>query len=227
MKPGQVLTRWWQKLVAGGLLTPQDLYHEARQENPDPAVWERFFQLPDDEGWKAPERLKAPMWFSTNAYLLQGGKADWQFCDHRLMRWAAIFVELARRRGIPLYVHTAFRGMVEQQKAFDAGRSKATPGRSAHGIGEAVDIVHGALQWQLTPQEWQLLHVLGLRALDRLNATLRKEDKLHLTWGGSFKALYDPAHWEISDYRSRLRVLNEGPPVRVMPRAILRQKWYY
>lgn len=224
MKPGQVLTRWWQELVAGRLTTPQDIYRTALYENPDPAqAADRW--LDEDlrySRWEAPQRLRAPAFMRSEAFLRQGEKADWQYCDRRLMRWAALFQEYARKRGIPLYVHTAFRGEADQNKAAAAGHSKATYGRSAHNIGEAVDIVHSVFHWDLSRQEWAMLHVLGRLALDRVNADLPKLLKLDLVWGGEFTKLYDPAHWEIRDFRSRLRRLPSGPAVRHMPRALLR-----
>jgi hypothetical protein len=223
MKPGQVLTQWFQRYVLGALKSPQDIYREAMQENPDAALAsDRFFSVPPDvETWAAPERLKALHRFTSEAYLTQGDKADWQSCDPRLMRWAALFIEYARKRGIPLYVFCATRTEAEQSKAWAAGNSNARYPSSAHNIGEAVDIVHSVFHWDMSKQEWALLHTLGLRALDRINSTLKKADKLELTWGGTFKSLYDPAHWEVKDYRDRLRRLPLADPVRFTPRAIL------
>lgn len=222
MRAGQVITLWWQRYVLGAFKSPQDLYAASIAENPDAAqASDRFFGVPDDRGWHAPERLRAPSRFLQEAYLSQGHLADWQSVDLRLMRFAAVFVELARKRGIPLYVHCAMRTEAEQAKAHVAGNSKAVYPHSAHNIGEAVDIVHSLFHWDLSPQEWSLLHVLGLRALDLVNADVKKADKLVLTWGGSFKRLYDPAHWEVADYRNRIKRLPVGPPERYTPRAIL------
>lgn len=219
MKPGQVLTQWFQDLMAGRLRTPQQVYRAAAAERSMGEA--RFFDEPEYEGWQAPQRLLAPGFIGTDGYIRQGEKADWQHCDRRLMRWAAMVVEAARKRGVPLYVHCAFRGEAEQAMVNARGNSKAAFPRSAHNIGEAVDIVHGTYHWNMTRQEWDLIRVLGERALDRLNAGLNKADKLHLKWGGTFKTLYDPAHWEIEDYRSRIRRLDEGPPLHLQPRRIL------
>lgn len=219
MKPGQKLTEWWQRFVRGELRSPQDIFHAASNEVPMPDS--RFLGVPDDVGWSAPARLAAPAFMRKDAFLRQMDRADWQHVDRRLMRWAAVFIELARKRDIPLYVHCALRTEVDQARVNIQGNSKAHYPRSAHNIGEAVDIVHGVYHWEMTRQEWQMLYVLGLRALDLVNADLKKADKLDLTWGGHFKSLYDPAHWEIADYRSRIRRLPVGPPVRYTPRAIL------
>lgn len=223
MKPGQVLTRWWQEYVLGRLLTPQDICACARAEALDPAKSsDRFFGIPvDSPTWDVPVRLQAPSFIGSTPQLKQFDRADWLHVDHRLMYWSALFQEMAKKRGIPLYVHSALRGKAEQDRAVAAGNSKAAYPSSAHNIGEAVDIVHGVFHWEMSRQEWALLHVLGRLALERVNARLNKDDKLSLTWGGDFKSLYDPAHWEITDFRTRRRALPDAPPVRATPKAIL------
>lgn len=220
---GQVLTQWWQDYVAGRFLRPAQIRGAALAENPDPAhLTARFFDEPQDSAlWEAPQRLRAPNYVNSNAYLAQMEYADWQQTDPRLMRWAAMYIEMARKRGIPLYVHCAYRTEAEQIRAYAGGFSTTPYPRSAHNNGEAVDIVHGVYHWQLTKQEWAMLHVLGRLALDRLNADLKKADKLELTWGGDFKSLYDPAHWEVADYRARIKRRPTLPPVRMTPRGIL------
>lgn len=224
MKPGQLLTRWWQEYAMGRFRTPQALMTAARSETPDPAQGaDRFLDIPlDSPRWDAPKRLQAPNFIGSTAQLKQWDRADWLHVDPRLRFWAALFQEMARKRGIPLYVHCALRGAAEQNKAVASGNSKAAYPKSAHNIGEAVDIVHGVFHWQLTRQEWALLHLLGQFALDRVNSRLKAAHKLHLTWGGNFKSLYDPAHWEITDFRNRRRPLPDGDPLRYTPKAILR-----
>lgn len=224
MKPGQVLTQWWQDFVAGKLRTAEDWARARAQFHPsDAKASDRFLEEPQDGfRWEAPRRLAAPGFFLSSGCLDQWEKADWRSVDARLARWSAVFIELARRRGVPLYVHCALRPEAEQEEAYLAGHSRARYPRSAHNIGEAVDIVHGIYHWTLTKQEWALLHVLGLRALDLVNAGRPKAERLVLTWGGTFAGLWDPAHWEISDFRARIRPWPDGVPVRMTPRYILR-----
>ena len=224
MKPGQRLTRWWQRVVLGELASPQDIYAAALQEEPSAAqAGDRFFHTPDDGlVWDIPKRLSvSPSFFTGLCYLRQSERADWQHVDARLQRWAALFIEYARKRGVPLYVHCCFRGEAEQNEANHKGNSKAPYPRSAHNIAEAVDIVHSVYHWDLTPKEWKFLVVLAQLALNRVNATLKAADKLHLVWGGDFHSIYDPAHWEVADYRKRTRRLAAGPPLRQTPRHIL------
>lgn len=215
---------WFQQYLAGRLRTPQALYAAAQYDEPDRAKGsDRFFDVPvDGAKWEALERLRAPGFMRTNAFLAQWDLVDWQHVDPRLMMWAAMLIEQARLWGIPLYVHSAFRTEAEQADMILRKVSRTPYPRSAHNIGEAVDIVHGVFHWNMSPREWQALHVLGLRCLDRLNAGVKAADRLQLTWGGHFTSLYDPAHWEIADYRMRIKRLPVGPPVRRTPRDILR-----
>lgn len=234
-KPGQKLTQWFQDLW-NGRLGVNEVFKAALVEKSGQADREeRFFNTPDDGlAWQAPERLRANAHFHTQGWINQSEKADWQHVDHRLMRWSAMMVTAAKKRGIPLYVHSAFRTKA-QQDAIPAANTRAKYPRSAHNIGEAVDLVHGTFHWDMSPQEWKLIHALGLECLRKLNETLPARPftdsngkrhyalpKLELTWGGNFKSLYDPAHWEIADYRSRLYIRGEGEPVRLTPAAILK-----
>lgn len=226
MKPGQLLQSWWQNYVLGRLTTPQSIFKASRLEILSATPSERFLQEPlDGPTWDVPERLRSKAHFYTQGQLNQWDRADYQQTDRRLLRWAAVFTELCRLRGIPVYTHSAFRTKAQQDKAVADGASKTPYPRSAHNIGCAVDIVHGVYHWALTPKEWAFLHLIGRRALDLVNADLIKADKLALNWGGdegpgdTFR--WDPAHWEITDYRNRIAVLPVGDPLRLTPRFIL------
>lgn len=214
----KTVAKWWQTYVLGGFKSPQELIAVAASE---PAVQpSRFLSTPEDSGFLAPERLAAPYHFNSRSHLSQMDRADYQQTDLRLLRWSALFQEIARKRGVPLYVHSAFRTEAQQAALVAAGHSKAHYPNSAHNTGQAVDIVHGVFHWDLTKQEWAYLSVLGNLALERLNATLPAKQKLKLEWGGSW-SFYDPAHWQIAGhelYRPRLPVL---APVRYTPRGIL------
>lgn len=216
--------RWWQDYVAGRLRTPQSIYRAAQAENPDAAQSaDRVFDIPDPgPGFMAPARLQAPQHMKSESYMGQIRRADWSHTDPRLIVWAATFQRLAAKRGVPLYVHCALRPKSVQDQLLKQGRTKAAYPRSAHNIGEAVDIVHGTFHWQMNEQEWQYIAVLGRLALDRVNARLKKANKLALSWGGDW-SFYDPAHWEISDYRSRIRSLKEPAQKRpITPLEALR-----
>lgn len=226
MKPGQVLTQWWQHYVAGRLTTPQSIHRASRAEAPD-KIEDRFTKAPQPSPvWDVPKRLKAEAFLRSEAYARQGMRADWQQTNPQLRVWAARTCLAARKRGIPLYVHSAFRTKAQQDELVRRGVTKAAYPRSAHNIGEAVDIVHGVYHWDLTQPEWLFIRHLALDELRKLNAKLPKAERLHLNWGGddgtpedTFR--WDPAHWEIQDYRERLRHVTEAVPLFMSPRKIV------
>lgn len=194
MKPGQRLTLWWQRYVAGGLRTPRDLVSASRREIPAPP--ERVFSsVVPAQGprFDAPERLIADRHFHTEAWLRQGEAADWAQVDRRAMRWSAIFVELARRRGIPLYVPWA--------------------------TSESLAVVHALHGASLSKQEWKFLHVLGDQAFRKLEVPQSKPKGLPWVFH-VWPAPGDPAVWRY-DCWERQPFAPSGP-VRMMPRAILR-----
>lgn len=216
--------KWWQDYLAGRLTTPQQIYAASVAEYNGPASEGRFFGDTLDPGtWDAPQSLKAPSHFKTASWLKQCERADWAHTDPRLSVWAAMVVHMALRRHIPLYIHCALRDEATQKAVAKAGNSKVSYPNSAHNIGEAVDIVHGTLHWDMAQQEWKLIGVLGRLALERLNAALKKEHKLRLTWGGDWR-FYDPAHWEITDYRARTAHKPRVTPIRRTPYSILKAR---
>lgn len=226
MKPGQVLAKWWQDYVAGRLTTPQSIHTASRRENPD-KIEDRFTSEPmDHDHWDVPDRLRAPAFLASQTYARQGMRSDWQHVDRRLRLWAAKVCLRAKGIGIPLYVHSAFRTKEQQDALLARGVTKVGYPRSAHNIGEAVDIVHGVYHWDMTPLEWTYVHYLGRDELRKLNPRWPKAKQLSLNWGGNDgtpqdKFRWDPAHWEILDYRDRIRRLPEAGPVRISPSVIV------
>lgn len=228
MKPGQVLTQWWQHYVEGRLRTPQDIAAATLREIADNTE-DRFTQEPVDSGrWDAPKRLSAPHFLTSELYARQGMRADWQQVDHRLRLLAAKVCLRAKALGIPLYIHSAFRTREEQDILLQRGVTKVGYPRSAHNIGEAFDLVHGVYHWDLTQQEWLFIRHIVQDELRKMNANLPKFKRLHLNWGGddgtpqdTFR--WDPAHWEIADYRDRIRAVPERVPVYMAPAVIVQR----
>lgn len=98
-----------------------------------------------------------------------------------------------QRRGIPMFPHCWYRSGAVQNELFKKGRTKAKAGQSAHNHGLAVDIVHFEKAWGLDKKEWAVVGQIGKEVARRLN--------LSVTWGGDWN-FYDPAHWEIADWKA-------------------------
>ena len=58
-----------------------------------------------------------------------------------------------------------------------------------------MDIVHASRAWNLTKKEWDVLGSIGKEIARKRN--------LKMEWGGDWK-FYDPAHWQIKDWRDQL-----------------------
>lgn len=120
-------------------------------------------------------------------------RADRHGAQPELLEFERKLIKRAFKLGIPLFAHSVNRTSVEQNRLFKEGRSKARAGESPHNFGAAVDLIHGTKGWGLTRKQWAILGHLGKELAVALT--------LDVTWGGDWK-FYDPAHWELTDWRA-------------------------
>lgn len=211
------MTDFWQRYVAGDLTClakfKAAVAKERDQAAPDNS-FDRFMGY-YDEGpmWVAPSNLRNPPRIASEALLRQHARADWQQVDPRVRRFAAVLIEAARKQNIPLYVHTAFRSPEMQTEMFKKGRSKARPPVAAHVRGAAVDIVHSNFHWEMSKSEWAYIGKLGLDIASRLN--------LPIEWGGTW-SFYDPAHWELKQWKNNVRPVEVRQAETYTPRKLLK-----
>lgn len=217
------IVRWLQELLRGAYKTPQQIVKAAKADAwafHDDSLVQRVLgegpPLADAKGWRALKRLTVPQHFFTeDIYLRQSERADWQTVNPQIKYFAAKLVEVLRKQGIPFFVHSAFRTKDEQDRLVLHGRSKAAWPRAPHAQGEAVDLVHSRYAWELTRDEWAMIGKIGKELAHRLG--------LEVVWGGDW-SFYDPAHWEIRDWRQRIKdEIVHGEPIRKSPRKILRE----
>lgn len=144
--------------------------------------------------------------FTSEAQLSRNMRADWAGVDLRIREFAFQLVRQARRRGIPLYVHTARRTVQQQAELYREGRSKVEGPVAAHTVGAAVDIVHTAFHWEMSEAEWAYIGRLGKEIARRMN--------LSIEWGGDW-SWSDPAHWQLPNWRHL--PMAQGEPVHISP----------
>lgn len=137
--------------------------------------------------------------------------------------WKA-FDKHCKKRNIPLWAFEFVRSKKRQDALHAKGRSKARGGQSPHQVHRikwwyevrvkqpdgtykmekhyehrnysmAVDIVHASRAWNLTKKEWDVLGSIGKEIARKRN--------LKMEWGGDWK-FYDPAHWQIKNWRDLL-----------------------
>lgn len=97
-----------------------------------------------------------------------------------------------RKLGVPLFAHCFVRSDAEQSALFQRGLTKARAGESPHNYGLAVDIVHGTKAWDLSHRQWEVVGHVGKEVAAQLGVKVE--------WGGDWR-FYDPAHWEIANWR--------------------------
>ena len=125
-------------------------------------------------------------------YSDQQGRADRTGSDPRILEFERKLVKRARKIGVPLFAHCVIRGSADQNRLYREGRSKARAGESPHNFGCAVDLIHGTKGWNLTRNQWDIIGHIGHE--------LAIQAGLDVVWGGDWK-FYDPAHWELADWR--------------------------
>lgn len=112
----------------------------------------------------------------------------------KLLEFERLFVRrLAKKYGIPMFAHCVVRTAEEQKRLYVQGFSKASGGLSPHQYGCAVDIIHSLKAWKLERESWTMVGHIGKE--------LALQMGVKLVWGGDW-SFYDPAHWELSDWRS-------------------------
>lgn len=99
-------------------------------------------------------------------------------------------------RGFPFYAYEFLRSNERQAELKAKGRSKAGPGQSPHNHGMAVDVIHCKRGWDLSREEWDIVGAIGKE--------VARKRKIPIEWGGDW-AFWDPAHWQLADWRNRVR----------------------
>lgn len=112
------------------------------------------------------------------------------------------------KRGFPFFAFEFYRSPARQKRLKDQGVSKAGPGESPHNWGAAVDVVHVRRFWDLTRKEWDIVGAIGKEVARRR--------KIPIVWGGDWK-FYDPAHWELADWREIRRHRLHDPSLGPCP----------
>lgn len=177
---------------------------------------QRFTDLPSDgKYWQGLTRLTAGYnYFTSDQMLRQHGRADWNHTPVELRLFAARLIGQMRKHNVPFYVHTALRTKEDQNAAFDRGVSRLKYPRAPHCQGAAVDIVHSVHHWDLTRQEWDTVGHIGKLIAQKMG--------LDITWGGDWRAPWDPAHWELKGWQDNVRPLPTLPPLHLTPVKILK-----
>lgn len=137
--------------------------------------------------------------FGTPNYQDQLNRADFEGADPDIVEFQYKFRRRLQSLGVPMYVHCCVRTFEQQLKEFEEGDSRVDPRKKPFPHrAYAVDLIHSKLAWDgLTaiPHAWELLGHVGKE--------VSISSGIPITWGGDFKSLPDPAHWELLDWKER------------------------
>lgn len=146
-----------------------------------------------------------PVYYGSNAAMLQDLRAEWVHTPPELMDLVRAVFKLARKRAIPLYVHTNYREPGLQRALMRQGVSQVSDG--PHQRSCAVDIVHAHYHWEPPSAFWEWFGNL-VKEVARAHGT-------KIEWGGDFRTLYDPAHVQLADWRDHKPIGNKRTPLQL------------
>lgn len=176
------------------------------------AVLNQFETIPEARNFaEVVHKLKWPEdKFTERRSLALHDRANWDGATPELREFAYRFHMALRRRSFPMYFHTVYRSPLLQRQLADAGYSQVRAG--AHQYGAAFDLVHCDLHWDMPREAWEYVGVIGKH--------VAKTNHIKVRWGGDFKTLWDPAHWEIEGWRTKFAKVVPHKPLSISPAAL-------
>lgn len=103
-------------------------------------------------------------------------------------------------REIPFVVHQVMRSAAEQKALFEKGVSRAKAGQSPHQWGCAVDFIHYKKGWELHPDKSEAYAMWAV--IGAIGKEVARRKQIPITWGGDFVTIWDPAHWELTGWKT-------------------------
>ena len=134
-----------------------------------------------------------PVFLKSEKHQEQHWRANRQGADPRIIQFERALIRRMAKLGVPMWAHNMVRTPAEQMAVFVQGHSqKDGRGPYAHKAW-AVDIVHGTKAWNLPDESWKLIGHLGKEVAASIG--------VKVVWGGDWTRPYDPAHWELADWK--------------------------
>lgn len=144
---------------------------------------------------EAAARLVEPLTVASLPFKRRKLRASIEGVHPLMLEFARALLQELDKRNMPFFANQYVRSQSEQEALYQKGVTKARWPKSAHNHGMAVDIVHYGRFWDLTQKEWAVIGLIGKE--------VARKRGLKVTWGGDWD-FYDPAHWELSDWKQRI-----------------------
>lgn len=132
-------------------------------------------------------------------YEQQQWRANREGAHLLILDFEKAFIKRLESLGLPFFAHCVVRTKQQQKKEFDEGHSKNDGSKPFPHDGTAVDIIHSKYGWNLSKDQWKIIIHIGKE--------VAKVRGIDITNGADFKGLYDPAHWQLTEWRERQKEL--------------------
>lgn len=141
--------------------------------------------------------MRNPGFLKSPRYQEQQKRALREGAHPHILEFERKLVKRLAELGVPVFAHCVVRTPAEQADAYMRGVSKVNPfvGPYPHQAW-AVDIIHGVFGWMdspAIPHSWDLIGHLGKEVAASM--------QIKIVWGGDWNVLYDPAHFELADWK--------------------------
>lgn len=141
--------------------------------------------------------IRNPDFCRSYKFLEQQMRADRVGAHPDIIEFEKALIAKLRKIGLPMFAHCVMRGQDEQTRAYVSGASRAKWGESPHNFGFAVDIIHGIRAWSIPRMAWEVVGHSGKE--------VSVAKGIPIVWGGDWAKLWDPAHWELKNWRELRR----------------------
>jgi len=155
--------------------------------------------------------------FSQEWYLRLHERANWEGAPAQIRLFTWRYMRALRARGLPFYVHTCHRPPDVQLKLQQQGFSNLSSG--PHQRSAAIDVVSAIEHWNIPDPLWNYVGTLGETiARDMFLGTEYKNPSkpLKIEWGGRWTRPWDPAHFQLSDWKNR-PIVEASEPLLLQP----------
>lgn len=132
---------------------------------------------------------------SHERYRDQNTRADRVGAHPDIVRFEKAMRKAMAKIYVPVFAHNMVRDAAHQNALYVQGVSLAKAGESPHNYGLAVDIIHSTKAWDMTREQWEIFGHVGKE--------VAKRQGLAIVWGGDWARFWDPAHWEMEQWRTR------------------------
>lgn len=141
--------------------------------------------------------IRDPHFLASEKWREQQSRANRVGCNLDIQLFERRMVARMQRLGVPMFAHSMRRSEADQRALYVQGVSRVRSD-GPHVAGYAVDIVHSTRAWDIPKVAWNIIGHVGKEVAASAGVDIE--------WGGDWD-FWDPAHWQIRDWKARRAAL--------------------